>query len=196
MRIGFLASHGGSGMRAVVQAIRAGSLAAEAAAAISNNSAAPALAFAREAGIPRYHLSAATHPVPEELDAAIRDALVRHGADVVLLSGYMKNAGPLVRAAFRGRMLNIHPALLPRFGGEGMYGDRVHRAVLAARAPVTGATVHVIDEVYDHGPILRQREVPVLAGDTVETLRDRVMAAEAALIVDVLRDVVAGRLQL
>ena len=196
MRIGFLASHGGSGMRAVVEAIRAGSLVAEPAAVISNNGAAPALAFARETGIPGYHLSAATHPDPEALDVAIRDALVRHGADVVLLSGYMKKVGPLLRGAFRGRMLNIHPALLPRFGGEGMYGDHVHGAVLAAHVPVTGATVHVIDEVYDHGPILRQREVPVLAGDTVETLRDRVMAAEAALIVDVLRDVVAGRLQL
>ena len=196
LRVGFLASHGGSGMRASLDGIRAGVIRAEASVVISNNSTAPALGIARQVGLPCYHLSAATNPVPEDLDATIRDTLHRHATDIVLLSGYMKQVGPLTLERFRSRILNTHPGLLPRFGGKGMYGDQVHRAVLAEGVPVTGATLHVVDGTYDHGPLLRQRKVPVLAGDTVETLRERVQAAECLLIVGVLADLAAGRLHL
>jgi phosphoribosylglycinamide formyltransferase-1 len=196
LRIGFLASHGGSAMRAVVEAMRAGTLAGEPVVVISNNSDAPALAYARAAGIAAVHLSAATHRQPEALDAAIADTLARHGAEVVLLSGYMKKVGPRVLERFRGRILNTHPALLPRFGGQGMYGEAVHRAVLAAGERVTGATVHLVDGLYDHGPVLRQQQVPVLPGDTAQTLQERVKAAEGPLVVQVLRDIASGRLRL
>ncbi len=196
LRIGFLASHGGSGMRAVVDAIRTGALKAQASVVIANNSSAPALQTARQAGIPCCHLSAKTHPVREDLDAAIRDELVHHATDIVLLSGYMKPIGPLTLERFQHRVLNTHPALLPRFGGQGMYGDHVHRAVLAEGATVTGASIHIVDGAYDHGPVVRQRAVPVLGNDTVDTLRPRVQEAERDLILEVFAGLSAGRLHL
>jgi phosphoribosylglycinamide formyltransferase-1 len=121
---------------------------------------------------------------------AMLDALRSHGIDVVVLAGYMKKVPPQVVAAFRNRILNIHPALLPRFGGPGMYGLRVHAAVLAAGETESGATVHLVDEEYDRGAILLQRRVPVLQGDTPELLAARVLEAEHALYPDALRLVV------
>jgi phosphoribosylglycinamide formyltransferase-1 len=101
-----------------------------------------------------------------------------------------------VLARFRNRILNVHPALLPAFGGQGMYGDRVHGAVLAAKARVSGATIHLVDEEYDHGPVVARLEVPVLPDDTIETLRARVQEAEQALFVRVLRDLAAEKIDL
>ncbi len=184
-------------MRAIVEAIRGGRLTGAApAVAVSNNSGSAALTFARENGIAAYHLSDRTHPDAAELDAAIAAALRRHEAGLVILSGYMRKIGPRTLAAYEGRILNIHPALLPDFGGKGMYGDRVHAAVLAARAPVSGATVHLADAEYDHGRTLAQRQVPVLPGDTVETLGARVRAVEGPLYVDVLRGIADGTIRL
>lgn len=197
LRIGFLASHGGSSMRTIVAAIRDGRLSHTIpAVAISNNSQSPALAFARESGIPTYHLSDHTHPDPEALDSAILAALRRHEATLVILSGYMRKIGSRTLAAYEGRILNIHPALLPDFGGKGMYGDRVHAAVLAAQAPVSGATVHLVDAEYDHGRTLAQHRVPVLPDDTVQSLGDRVRAAEGPLYVHVLRAIADGTIAL
>lgn len=194
LKLGFLASHRGSSMRAIVEAIRTGRLNAEARVVISNNRDAAALDYARAAGIPAYHLSGNTHPDPAELDRAILDALQKHDVTLVILSGYMKKIGPLTLAAYQDRILNIHPALLPRFGGQGMYGKRVHEAVLAAGEPVTGVTVHFIDEQYDHGPIIGQRTVPVLATDTVDTLAARVLECEKAFFVEILQQIAAGRI--
>ena len=106
---------------------------------------------------------------------AILDALTRHDVELVVLAGYMKKLGPRTLTRYRGRVLNIHPALLPRFGGQGMYGARVHEAVLASGERETGVTIHVVDEEYDHGPIVAQCRVPVLAADTPETLAARVL---------------------
>ena len=99
-------------------------------------------------------------------------------------------------AAHAGRVLNIHPALLPKHGGQGMYGRRVHEAVLAAGDTVSGASVHLVDGEYDHGAVIAQAEVPVLAGDTAESLERRVMAAEPGLFVHTLQRIVAGNLKL
>src|SRR6202023_2647515 len=108
---------------------------------------------ARLAGIRGLHLSSSTHESPEALDAAIRDALRQAGAELVFLAGYMKRVGPLVLAAFSGRVLNTHPALLPKFGGKGMYGDHVFRAVLDAGDAESGVSVHLVDPEYDTGPL-------------------------------------------
>ena len=118
------------------------------------------------------------------------------GADVIVLAGYMKRIGPRTLAAFAGRILNIHPALLPRHGGPGMYGIRPHEAVLAAGDEESGATVHVVDERYDHGPILRQRRVRVRPDDTPQTLQQRVLREEHGIYAEVLADIVAGRITL
>lgn len=187
LRLAFLASHGGSAARALVQACRAGELDAEPLALASNNSRSPALAWAREAGLRTAHLSSAKYPDPDALDTAIRDFLVGSGADTLVLSGYMKALGPRTLDAFAGRVLNIHPSLLPRHGGRGLYGDRVHESVLASGDLESGATVHLVTAGIDEGPVLEQVRVPVLPGDTLETLKARVQAEEAALMLRAVR---------
>lgn len=112
----------------------------------------------------------------DELLAALADA------DLVVLAGYLKLVPARVVARFRGRTINIHPALLPAFGGPGMYGHRVHAAVLASGVRETGVTVHFVDEQFDRGPIIAQRKVPVLPGDTADSLAERVLAAEHELL--------------
>lgn len=191
LRLGFLASHAGTSMRAIVTAIEAGKLDAEAAVVISNNAGAEALAFARARGITAAHISARTAGSEDAADREIAQALAAAGATLVVLSGYLRMVGPLTLKAYRGRMLNVHPALLPKYGGKGMYGRFVHEAVLAAGDRESGASVHLVDEEYDHGAVLAQRAVPVLAGDTVETLTARVVAIEGALFVETLQAIVA-----
>jgi len=192
LKIGVLASHGGSNMQAIIDAIEAAELDARIVLILSNNSGSGALARARKHSLPHAHLSSVHHPDPADLDAAILAALTAADTDVVVLAGYMKKIGPRTLEAFAGRILNIHPALLPRHGGAGMYGIHPHESVLAAGDPVTGATVHVVDGNYDEGPILKQREVPVLPGDTPESLQQRVLKEEHQIYKDVLADIVAG----
>jgi phosphoribosylglycinamide formyltransferase-1 len=122
------------------------------------------------------------------------EALERHAVDLVVLAGYVKLVPSDVIARYRGRIINIHPALLPSFGGRGMYGRRVHEAVLASGARESGATVHLVDEVYDRGAILGQARVPVLPGDDPERLAARVLEAEHRLLpAAVLAAAAAGR---
>lgn len=196
MNIAVLASHEGTTLQAVLDACAAGTIAARVALVVSNNGESGALRRARQAGIATAHLSGATHPDARELDRAIRDALAHHDIDLVLLAGYMKRLGPVTREAYRGRILNTHPALLPRFGGPGMFGANVHRAVLAAGERVSGASIHLIDEEYDTGPVLAQVTVPVETGDTEAALAARVQQAERALLVQVLADIASGKRRL
>jgi phosphoribosylglycinamide formyltransferase 1 len=183
-------------MQAVLDACASGRLHATPAVLICNNRDAEALSRAAHAGLPHYHLSGSTHPDPDALDAAILDALVRHGAELVLLAGYMKKLGPRSLTRYRNRVLNIHPALLPQFGGQGMYGARVHEAVLAAGERETGVTIHVVDAEYDQGPIVAQCRVPVSAGDTPATLAERVLAREHTFLVETLERIATGALKL
>jgi len=118
------------------------------------------------------------------------------GAGLVVLAGWLKLIPPDVVRSFRGRMINIHPALLPAFGGPGMYGRRVHEAVLDSGAKISGATVHFVDEAYDHGAIIAQWPVPVLAGDDADLLARRVLAVEHRLLPTVIEDFAAGRFEL
>ena len=196
MRLGCLASGGGTNLQAIIDAAANGKLNADVAVVISNNSNSGALKRARRASIPGLHLSGATHPEAAALDRAILGTLQDHEVDVVVLAGYMKMLGPAVLSRYEGRVLNVHPALLPKFGGKGMYGPRVHEAVLAAGESVTGATVHVVDAEYDHGPVVAQTEVPVLPGDTVESLSARVLEREHELLVETLQKVATGEIDL
>lgn len=194
LRLGFLASHGGSGMRAIVAACDAGRLAATPGLLISNNADCAAMQWAAARGLPARHMSARTHG--EALDGAIAAALDDAGVSLVVLSGYMRKLGPDTIARYRGRILNIHPALLPRHGGPGMYGDRVHQSVLAAGDTISGATIHLVDEAYDTGPAFMQRTVPVLPDDTVASLRERVQGQEQALLVEALDRIARGTIDL
>ena len=183
-------------MQAIIDACLQGCLHAEVRVVIGNNSRSGSLARARAHGIPTSHLSGVTHPNTADLDRAIMRTLDGHCVDVVALAGYMKRLGPLVLSCYKGRLLNTHPALLPKYGGQGMYGDRVHEAILAAGEKVSGASVHLVEGDYDTGPVLSQIEVPVLEGDTLESLRDRVQAAEREHYVEVLERIAIGEIVL
>jgi phosphoribosylglycinamide formyltransferase-1 len=194
MNLAFLASNNGSSLRAIIAAIDGGELAARPCLVVSNRKAAPALAFAREHGI-------ATRCIPTTADPAGADerlaaALGEARADLVILSGYLRKLGPATLAAFGGRILNIHPALLPSYGGEGMYGRRVHDAVVAAGERETGATVHLVDDEYDHGAIVAQVRLAIAPGETAESVERRVMAAEPKLFVETLQGLASGSLKL
>ncbi|MGE5557622.1 MAG: phosphoribosylglycinamide formyltransferase [Bacillota bacterium] len=196
LHLGFLASHGGSNMQAIINACKHGRLDAIPCAAISNNRDSFALERARDERIPSYHLSSRTHPEPEKLDEEILSVLRKHGVDTVILAGYMKRLGPRTLGAYQGRVLNIHPALLPKYGGKGMYGRFVHEAVLAAGERESGATVHIVTAEYDQGPIVNQCRVPVYPDDTVETLSARVLGEEHKLYVETLQKIANGEIKL
>jgi phosphoribosylglycinamide formyltransferase-1 len=192
LNLGFLASHGGTSMRTIVQASASGELDARARIVISNNGDAPALYYAEAHGIPCLHVSAKTAGSEQAADIAISRSFKDSGVEWVVMSGYLRKLGPATLENFRGRILNIHPALLPKFGGQGMYGRNVHEAVLAAGESVSGITVHLVDEEYDHGKIIAQHQVPVLPGDTIDTLQQRITTAEPPFFVDVLKSIAAS----
>ena len=173
VRVAVLASGGGTNLQALIDALHNSPL-AQVTRVISNRPDAGALERARRAGV-------ATIALRDPADGdELRNAL--GDAQLVVLAGYLRLVPGSVVARFRGRMINIHPALLPKFGGPGMYGHRVHEAVLASGATESGATVHYVDEEFDRGQIIAQEKVPVEPGDTVATLAARVLAAEHQLL--------------
>ncbi len=181
-------------MQAVVDACRAGTLAGKPAVLICNNRSAEVVARSKEQGIPSFVLNTATHPDPDALDQAMLSALQRHSCDLIVLAGFMKKIGPLVLDAYRGRILNIHPSLLPKYGGRGMFGRAVLEAVLESGDTTTGITIHLVNGEYDGGRMLAQCEVPVLRADTIETLAGRVLEREHSFLVETLRSIADGRM--
>jgi formyltetrahydrofolate-dependent phosphoribosylglycinamide formyltransferase len=179
VRVAVLVSGGGTNLQALLDALHDSPI-ARVARVISNRPDAGALARARRAGVPTTVLRDANDP------AEVNTALA--GAQLVVLAGYLKLVHASVVARFPGRMINIHPALLPDFGGPGMYGRRVHEAVLASGAKESGATVHFVDTEFDRGAILAQEKVPVKKGDTADTLASRVLEAEHRLLPKVVLD--------
>ncbi len=173
-----LASGGGTNLQAIIDSIEAGKVDAQIRAVISNNSKSGALERARNYNIPDIHLSHKQFATPEEFDQKFLSILKDKETDLVVLAGYMKMLSPTVIRTYKNRIINIHPALLPSFGGEGMYGIHVHEAVIKAGVKITGVTVHLVDEIYDHGAIVMQKTVPVLDDDTPESLAERVLKAE------------------
>lgn len=187
MRLAVMASGGGTNFQAIIDAIERGDLpAVEPVLCVSNRPDAGALERARRHGISTFVLpapSASAERVAEDLLAAFAEAR----ADFIALAGYMRMIPAAVVQRFSHRMLNIHPALLPSFGGHGMYGRRVHEAVLESGVRWTGVTVHLVDEAYDTGPIVLQEPVPVLPGDTADALAARVLECEHRLYPEALR---------
>jgi len=189
-RIAVLASGGGTNLQAILDYLRArDQRAGDVVLVASDRAEAGALQRARDAGI-----SCALVRTTRTPDARSMLGLLQHyHIDFVALAGYLRLVPTEVLAEYPSRVLNVHPALLPSFGGPGMYGDRVHRAVLAAGATVSGATVHYVDEEYDHGTILAQWPVPVLADDAVPALAARVLRVEHVLYPRVVEAVASGR---
>ena len=196
LRIAVLASHEGTTLQSIIDACVQGRIDGRVVAVLSNNSGSGAVRRAAAAGIETFHLSSLTHSSGDSLDAAICGALQRARADVIFLAGYMKRLGPRTLAAFPARILNTHPALLPRFGGQGMFGDRVFEAVLAGGESESGASVHLVDAEYDTGAVVSQERIRVLPGDTVESLKARVQACEREVIVKTLAAIASGALVL
>jgi phosphoribosylglycinamide formyltransferase-1 len=194
LKLAFLASRNGSAFRAAVEAAGAGRLPADIVLLVSNSAKAPALDFARDQGIPCEVIHTAADP--DAADQALAAALAASGADWVVLSGYLRRIGPAVLGRFPERILNIHPGPLPAFGGEGMYGRRVHEAVIAAGVPQSEVTIHLVDGEYDHGRVLGRWPVPVEAGDTPQALEQRVTALEPEVMTRTLIDLAEGRLEL
>jgi len=189
-----LASGGGSNLQAILDHFdalgdrRGGSVVV----VVSDRSTAGALERAERHGIPTVVLPLGDAPMQASLDRL----LAEHEIDLIALAGYVKMVPAHVVARFEGRMFNVHPALLPAFGGKGMYGTRVHHAVIASGARVSGVTVHLVDNVYDHGAIVAQWPVPVFASDDAGTLAARVLRVEHVLYPRVLDALAAGRLAL
>ena len=185
VRVAVLVSGGGTNLQALLDSLRDSPI-ARVVRVISNRPDAGALDRARRAAVATSVLRNAADPT--ELLDALRDA------QLVVLAGYLKLVPPAVVARFRGRMINIHPALLPDFGGPGMYGHHVHEAVLASGAQQSGATVHFVDEAFDRGDIIAQERVPILDGDTPDRLAARVLEAEHRLLPRVVLEL-AGRMR-
>lgn len=178
MNIGVFASGRGSNFQAILDAIHQRVLSARVSLLLSNKSDAGALEIARAHQIPAVHLSQKHFADEPSFAAAMVQLLKEHDVQIIALAGYLKKIPVSVVREYRNRILNIHPALLPSFGGHGMYGHFVHEAVIASGAKLSGATVHLVDEEYDRGPIVLQKSVPVERGDTPESLAAKVLRVE------------------
>lgn len=198
VRVGVFASGRGSNAQAVERYLAAlDDPIAAVTLVVSNNRRPGVFDWAAEHQIPHLRLSPKQYPErPDDYTRDLLDLLDRHRIDLIVLAGYMRKLPEAVVARFRNRILNVHPALLPDFGGKGMYGMNVHEAVIAAGAEESGATVHLADEEYDTGQILAQKRVPVLPQDRPEDLASRVLKAEHTLlplvVERVARSIVAG----
>jgi phosphoribosylglycinamide formyltransferase-1 len=186
-RIAVFASGRGSNLEALFEKL-ANEPEVEIALVASDRRDARALERARRRGV-------ATAVVRHDDARAILELLARQAIDWIVLAGYLRRIPQEIVARYRGRILNIHPALLPRFGGSGMYGERVHRAVLEAGEVESGVTIHIVDEEYDRGPIVAQRRVAIEAGDTPERLAARILEIEHELLPEVVRAACQGRLR-
>jgi phosphoribosylglycinamide formyltransferase 1 len=188
--IAVLISGGGTTLKNLIEKIRAGSLPVEIRLVISSNPAARGLQYATDAGIPSLVIEKTKSISPQAYSDAIFNPCRSAGVKYVVMGGFLKHV--LIPPDFDNRVINIHPALLPNFGGKGMYGLHVHEAVLATGAKTTGCTVHFVDNQYDHGPIILQREVAVELKDTPESLQARVFAQEREALPEALRMLAAG----
>jgi phosphoribosylglycinamide formyltransferase 1 len=182
IRLAIFASGGGTNLQAIIDACHERKIRAMVMAVISNNSNAFALNRARMNGIDSYHISQKKYPDPAQCLSQIKNVLAEKQIDLIVLAGYMKLLPAEIVSAYNGRIINIHPALLPKFGGAGMYGMNVHQAVLAAGEKYSGATVHMVDSKFDHGPILVQRRIEVKPDDTPETLAAGVLEIEHRIL--------------
>ena len=182
INLAVMASHEGSSLQTVIDYLALKANQCRLVLVISNNRKSRALARAEKANIPTQHISTLTHGSRSLADQAIAKTLIDESIDWLLLLGYMKPVTAPILEALPERVINIHPSLLPKFGGKGFYGRFVHQAVLDSGDHVTGATLHQVSEIYDRGQIISQKEVPVKRQDEVEVLETRVKKAERALL--------------
>lgn len=194
--VGVLASGKGSNLRALINAEKRGELPGRIEVVFSNNPKSGALEVAREAGIAFGSKDHKTCASPQELDEAALEVLRPHKPDWICLAGYLRRVTNVLLEPYQGRIINIHPSLLPAFGGKGFYGKKVHQAVLDSGTKNTGVTIHIVDSEYDRGPIILQESVPVSPEDTVDSLAAKVLEVEHSLYPRGLKLCLEGRVKI
>ncbi len=193
-RVAVLLSGSGTSLENLFEHMDRGEVPGEVCVVISSKTKAFGLERARRRGIPAIAVARSEHPDITSFNDALHAELAKHDVDLIALLGFLSLFE--LRGQYEGRVINVHPALIPAFCGHGFYGHRVHEAVLEAGVDTTGATVHFVDEEYDKGPILIQESVPVQAGDTPDSLAERVQAAERRLVPQAIRLIAEGRVQI
>jgi phosphoribosylglycinamide formyltransferase 1 len=191
VRIGFLASHGGSAFQKIMEKRQTSAVSVEATVLITNNASAPVLTVAAHYGVPCYVINKKTVG-SDCIDVEIADKLVSHRAELVVLAGFMRKIGPKTLSLYSGKMINSHPALLPKFGGQGMYGRRVHDAVIAAGETESGVSVHIVDAEYDTGTILFQKAISLNPAETPDSLEARIKALESDAYLEAIEKMILG----
>lgn len=196
MNIAVFASGRGSNFEALQKAIERGDLPARVTLLVSNKAEAGALEIARSRNIPAFHINQQQFPSEDAYVTKLLELLSLHRVELIALAGYLKRIPSSVIERFRNKILNVHPALLPSFGGAGMYGMHVHEAVINSGVKVSGASVHVVDEEYDRGPIVMQKAVEVASDDTLQTLAAKVLRAEHEIFPLALKAFAEGRVRI
>ncbi len=196
MKIAVFASHGGTDLQAIIDGCHGGQIDARVVVVISNNADSMALQRAKKGNIHQYYLSAKSLGSEEILATKIIEVLEEHSVDMIFLAGYMRLLHVSILARYHNRIFNIHPALLPKYGGKGMYGMNVHNAVIQANEKETGVTIHRVNAAYDSGEIVAQTTLPVLLNDTPEALAERVLIREHTFLIEVIADIVDGKIRL
>ncbi|MCX6834172.1 MAG: phosphoribosylglycinamide formyltransferase [candidate division Zixibacteria bacterium] len=195
-RLAVFISGGGTGLQAIIDASKRGDLIADVVWVVSNSSKAFGLERAKNAGIETFVFLSKKYGTPEEATVDLLTKLHERKVEYIALAGYLKLLPVEIIRAYPKRIVNIHPGLLPKYGGPGMYGHFVHEAVIAAGEKESGPTVHIVDEIYDHGRILEQVRVPVLTGDTPDSLAARVLVEEHKLYPRVIDNLIRGKYDL
>lgn len=196
MNIAVFASHGGSDLQAIIDGCKNEQINAAVAVVISNNGDSVALQRAQNENIPNFHMSAKKYGSEEILATEILNVLNQYNVDMIFLAGYMRLLHITILEKYYNRIFNIHPALLPKFGGKGMFGMNVHNAVIKAKEKETGVTIHRVNAEYDSGEIVAQTKVAVMENDTPKVLAERVLHREHEFLVEVISNIVEGKIQL
>ena len=195
-KFGFFASRNGSTMQAIIDALKTGFLKGEGSVFITNNKNCYAKQRAIENNIPSFVINSKQFKDVDKCDESICKILKDHDVNIVILAGYMKKIGSITCKNFKNHILNIHPSLLPKYGGEGMYGENVYESVLNAGELITGVSVHLVDEIYDHGRVISQKMIPIATFDTIESLTEKTKEIESKFYVEVLSKIQNGEIEL
>ena len=196
MRIAVFASHNGSNFQAIAEACKSGEIKGEVAVLISNNEKSQAIARANNLGIQFLHISENVEPNEQLRDTKISSLLSGNNCELVVLAGYMKKLSSAVIDSFSGMIINIHPSLLPKYGGKGMYGSKVHKEVLKNKEYLSGVTVHLVNSEYDKGEILSQQTIPISENETPESLAEKAHRVEHHLIIKTIKEIIEKKSRL
>jgi formyltetrahydrofolate-dependent phosphoribosylglycinamide formyltransferase len=196
LNIAFFASHGGSNFQSIVENIQSGYIGANASLLVSNNSDCFAFQRAEKLGVPYKHISSAQFEDNQLFQNALLSLLDEYKIDLIVLAGYMRKIPLSMIQKYRNRILNIHPALLPKYGGQGMYGMNVHNAVKEAGEALSGATVHIVSEEYDEGKILKQESVAIDKNDTPDIIAEKVLAIEHKIYSETIKEIAEDKIKL